>query len=1167
MQTLKNSLIIGMILWLVTLTHAELRISVGQDDFSDWSGVSKVWNNEATFESGAALTYQYADCNRVCPGMRREVYGDAFDFTPYAGMSFEIYLKKQSAADVSVTLKVDPKDMDALNPASTAKMTVLGKGWQKVFVPWDLLDVNVAQREAALQFIKNVEITVHSPGNETLKIRDVQLVRGEKLFLDSTVQGRSAEAGGSVSYEVEVGNTTDEPMSVQLMVQTMGWESMPVSVEPAVVELAPGEVQICSIEVDVPAALPQGVREKQVLLAIPNGDGAAAEKIEYTTAVAVPFPNIVFTEDGWQQVKDKIVAYDWAKEGLAEYEKKASKWMVPAGRPVSFLPTGEYQSIFTKGDGDRVYECGIAYRLTGNKAYAEKVAKLMRRLISMEDGYPVTLHGGGDSFVAEGVFFQGVTRAYDMIRDAGVFTEEETSLIEHTFRLYINRCIEGNQRGGIGNWNIAEITGAVYAALCLQDWHLVEELMTMPTGIEGQISHGVMGDGWWYECSVGYNLWVATEFCEIAVALEPWGINLKDKQFAVGTTAHYSLEPDRRRPGLYGMSFDKWGALETNSVGIKDMWDAVLPFLDYRGVLFAINDAKEDQVTAKPYEIAYYLYGDPEYAAVIKRGDKRDLLYGVPELPDVTSKKMTISSYADNIGAVLLRSQTEGREQREQIQAALHYGTHGGYHGHFDRAGLIHLARYGRSFYNPEMFWYGYGSYLYKFLVQTSMTKNMVVVDQKQQEPQESFRRMFYAGDMIQASVVETAARWSHPPYGGIVYSDKPGITFKEKSEEENRSLYVPEATPEYGKCTGYTDDAVLQRRLMIMMDDFVVLADYLKAEQEHTFDWLMQIKGFRGLTADICEPLRHDKQMNPDPFGAAQFITDCQWYKTEGTSRASFKTLWGEGADNAGARMPYSEEGPLYMDVFNAWPQNNEIMIGTAAESFIVCKRFGYTVAVDGETLVDDSTGAWVLGARNIEADLTGKKELVLTSRTENPKNNTLFWGNARLILKDGSEVFIADLPAKYENIQQPPKGEDYYGGPIKIEGELMARSTPAQPQDKTKPGQIRIDLSGMDVIGFKATVGGDFPMGDEAQRRKTMAVRSTGTEARYLSVIEPYETESIIKSVTAKSANELTVELTDGRVQEITIAKLASDSGEAKVSVTERLNGEVMREEKTFE
>lgn len=77
--------------------------------------------------------------------------------------------------------------------------------------------------------------------------------------------------------------------------------------------------------------------------------------------------------------------------------------------------------------------------------------------------------------------------------------------------------------------------------------------------------------------------------------------------------------------------------------------------------------------------------------------------------------------------------------------------------------------------------------------------------------------------------------------------------------------------------------------------------------------------------------------------------------------------------------------------------------------------------------------------------------------------------------------------------------------------------------PKNAEEAGIITIDLSGMDAVSFKTKFGGDFPMGDEPQRRKTMAVRNTGTEARFLSVVEPYETESVIKSVTAKSATEL--------------------------------------------
>ena len=165
--------------------------------------------------------------------------------------------------------------------------------------------------------------------------------------------------------------------------------------------------------------------------------------------------------------------------------------------------------------------------------------------------------------------------------------------------------------------------------------------------------------------------------------------------------------------------------------------------------------------------------------------------------------------------------------------------------------------RYGRSFYNPEAIWYGYPSYMYKFYVQTSMPKNMVVVDQKMQEPVESFRKLFYTGKMMQATLVETNARWSNPPYGGMQYDYLNGVSFAEKSFDEGRSVDVPKDAPAYGEVTGYTEP-VLQRRLMVMTDDYVILSDYLKAEKEHTFDCLFQVKGFKNLQADRKTYLKH---------------------------------------------------------------------------------------------------------------------------------------------------------------------------------------------------------------------------------------------------------------------------------------------------------------------
>jgi hypothetical protein len=1166
MNRLKAMLFIVAACCVAGPVRAELTLSIGSADFSDWSGISKVKRNEATFDSGSNISYTYPDGERWYHGFK-QYFGHACDWSKHAGVAFEIFLKKEASAEIVCSFSVDARDADLLRPLSTATVQVSGKGWIPVYIPWELFDVYEGQQWGALQAVKTVSLTAASDRNKTLRIRKVHVTKGERLSLEAPVQGRSTPGGGSVVYEVQVGNTTDQKQNVQLMFHKYGWESMVASVEPAALELAPNEVKTCTVTVDVPARLPQGAREKQVLKAVPNGNGSAIQTLEFTTAVAVPAPNIVFTEDKWDEVRAKIEVYDWAKKGLAEYVSKADQWVVAE---VATEPTTreEYRGLhlYHEREADHVFNAAVAYQLTGNKEYAEKCVRFFRRFTSEENGYPVTWRANAANFVKEGGFFQDIARAYDMIKPSGLFSDADAAAIEKSFRLYIRIALEGNCSGAIGNWDLSEYSGAFYCALAIQDLHLAERILHEPTGIYQQLTQGVMSDGWWHECAVGYNLWCARMFSQVGIALRPWGIDFINARMPLGTTKNHSLTPRRMVGGRFGMKFEKWGALEKNDISIKDMWDAPLNYLDYRGVLPAVNDATEAKVTGQDFELAYYLYRDPEYAAVIQRGDSRDLLYGVPDLPDAVSEKIRESAYSDNMGIVQLRSQTKGRPQREQLQAMLRYGTHGGGHGHFDRASLIHMSRYGRSFYNPEMFWYGYQCYLYKFLVQTSMTKNMVVVDQKMQEARESFRRMFYTGDVMSASVVETDARWSHPPYGGMEY-DGLNMTVAEKVWDEGRSLFIPDDAPAYGELTGFTDDSILQRRMLIMMDDYIVLADYLKGDAEHTFDNLMQIKGFKGLNGEGVEKLRHAAQMNTDPLGAAQFITDCQWYKTEGTARAQFAMGFGKGYDNEGARMRESEDGPLNMDVFNAWPHSSDVMVGTAAESFGVNKKVWFSVTADGETLLDDKTGAWILGAKDIELNIVGKQQLVLTTKTEKPRNNTLFWGDAKLVLKDGSEVFVSSLPATYTNILQPETvGMDYYGGPVKIQGEPMARSTPAMPMDSALAGTVTVDLSGLDVVAFKARIGGDFPLGDESQRRKTMAVRSTGTEARFLTVIEPYETESIIKSVTAPSANELVVELIDGRRQEITISELDGETGEAKVAVKELVNGTLVREEKSF-
>ncbi|MDQ8197877.1 hypothetical protein QEH56_06950 [Pelagicoccus enzymogenes] len=1151
-------------LLLAPCLTAEFVRPIGARDFSDWTGSLQVEQDSASLRTGDSISYTYSNQNRVYyPGIKRDYWGDSADWTPYSGIAFELYSPSNDTTDATIVMKVDPQDYNESNPVSTAKIRIAGQGWHSVYVPWELFDIDAGQKWGTLFAIKQLELSFESPAKASHKLRDVRLVKGAAVALEAPIRGISSAAGTEVNYQLEVGNTTRTPQSVQMRIETLGWESMTATLEPNALELAPGESKTIQVTVDIPEHLPTGIREKQTIKAVPNGNGAATATLELTTAVRVPTPNIVFTAEKWQAVRDKVENYGWAKEGLEDYTRRADRWQVPTARTRKLKGEESLlgQSVFST-DGSEIFDTAIAYQLTGKNEYAAKCLEVLRQVSDPNYGYPATLVGGSNSFVGEGKFWQAAGRAYDMIRDSELVTVEDAAQIEATFRLFAERTIQGNTRGAISNWNVAEITAALYCALNLQDWHLIDQLLTSPTGIYKHLEHGIMSDGWWYECAVGYNTWVASEFSEIAIALEPWGINFADMTFPIGTTKHFSLLASRRVGGQYGMQFEKWGAIEKNHVSIKDMWDASIPFLDFRGVVPAINDAVESVVSGKPYELAYYLYRDPEYAAIINRGNKRDLLYGVPDLPDVTSEKMSVSAYADNMGIVQLRSQTPGRDQSEQIQAALHYGSHGGYHGHFDRTNLVSMMRYGRSFWGPLTYWYGYGSYLYKFLKQTSTTKNMVVVDEKQQEPVPNKRTLFHSGEMMQATVVETDSRWSWPPYGGIVY-DK-DVPFSQKMWEEGRSIPIPENPPEYGAVTGYTEP-ILQRRAMVVMDDYILLADFLKGEEEHQFDWMFQAKGFQGIQSDSTEIFPPQNQMSTNPIGSAQFVTDCRWYRTQGTALTRFEQCWGEGCDNEGVRLPHSLEGTLKINVFNAWPRQADIMIGTAPESHGVNKRLWYTVEADGETLLNDKTGAWILGSQNVDLDVSGKQQLVLTTRVDNDTKDTIFWGDPLLITKDGKKLPVFDLPVKYENTQMPKaKGADYYGGPIKIGGEEMTFSLPGMPQNIQEKATVTLDLEGLNAARFQSKIGGDFPLGDESSRFKTMAVRTHGREARYLTVIEPHESESMIKAVTATGPNEIIVELTDGRTQEITIKGLDSETGKVEITASEQKDGKTTRSEK---
>jgi hypothetical protein len=843
----------------------------------------------------------------------------------YAGLRLEFDKPDAAPADVTLKVVIPPaRDKQDYVPESKAVLRVSGAGKQRVFVPWSAFDFPQAT-PAFLKFIQRIELT----GN--VSNAKVSFTRGDVIALETPVKSRCLPAAGRVTYPVTVFNCSEEKQSVVLSLAPYGWENMKTSVSPTTLDLAPGTSAIATVTVDIPERVAPGGKERQTLRAIANGNEAV--RLEFITARDVAHPYLLHTAERWAEVREKVKKYDWARAGADEYIAKAEKWKVPEVAKFDKPPDdGMGPWLFdTKVELD-LKATAIAWQLTGKKAYAKKVATFLRRLA---EGYPRTLRGCNQDRVHEGHFFKHIAQSYDMILDADILTPQDKAQIEVAFRLMEETMDFEANTGNVSNWVLSEMSGALFTALMNGDLERAERFYRGPGGVLDQLGKGVMDDGWWFECAISYNSWMAQLGTEIGLALEPWGENLKTMKIPNSFALNFGIMPWQTQPGLYGMSFEKWGPVRRNYVLLTDLWDGFLPFVDYRGVMFGANDSDEKMLSGNLYELAYYVYRDPKYAAMIKYGEKRDVLWAVPELPAKTPELYRQSAYADNAGVIVLRSQTPGRPQREQIQAALKYGSHGGFHGHFDRASLLSVMRYGRSFYHPEMVWPGYASYLYKFYVQTSLTKNMVVVDDKMQEPVESKRLLFHSGPMLQAAAVETNARWSYPPYGGMVYEYIPEAkTFADKLRLEGKTFPIAANPPKYGEVTGFTEP-VLQRRLLVVTDDYIVESDYLKAGKPHTFDLLHQIKGFRGIEVAESKLLRHTPTMDNDPLNCTPLVTDCDWYSVTGPAVVKFEMDFTGKKDKDSGFNDRNDPGPLFMDVHCVWPESpRKIMLGNVPEN-----------------------------------------------------------------------------------------------------------------------------------------------------------------------------------------------------------------------------------------
>lgn len=702
---------------------------------------------------------------------------------------------------------------------------------------------------------------------------------------NETSISRSAEAGEVIQYTFELTNNQDGEQTFVLSIDKPRLLACMYSLDRSTVTLQANGTYEGILSVRVSNRIPKGAFETASLTGY-NADSSVVKRWKFVTVRSKSHPFLLVTDELLKEAREKIDNHQWAKDNFEELSQNAKSYKIPKREVVTRARNTRVWDSFNyqANTSQRVFDKALVWKLVGNTALRDEVLRFVRDVCDKEKGFLTIGKATTGVQVHEGNFFLYLAAICDILYGEDLLTETDKDNIEATFRYYIELNQEDMSGVGIMNHEASAISGGVLAALFMEDMTELDHLMNAEGGWVDQLSKGTMSDGWWFESTANYSYLVVHRFALVAQAFENYGWNMYDRRFPV---RFKSKDFDNSKEGYTGMKFDIWGPMENNTIGLEEMFSGHIPMMDENAVLVSSNDSN----TPGPhvfYEFAYRHFPKDDLAWVIKHSDRKGwgaLIYGVPEIPEVEDPRSK-SDFSPNVGLTALRSQTTDRPIEEQITAYLKFGTHGGWHGHFDRTGLIALDRNGHKYFGTEMCWFGYGHRGYKECVQTTATHNMITVDELQQEAVPSEQILFHAGEMMQASIVQTKARWRKIPTWNIE-------KFPPWDDKEFDADFEP----------------ILQRRLTLVTDDYVVIADYMGASQKHTYDWFLHPIGFESIKGAVKSgnPLDTLNKQFDSPY---KYFTNGQWYQMK-----------------RGAELLFDDDGNK-LGVHTVWPKKADVLI-----------------------------------------------------------------------------------------------------------------------------------------------------------------------------------------------------------------------------------------------
>ncbi len=350
-------------------------------------------------------------------------------------------------------------------------------------------------------------------------------------------------------------------------------------------------------------------------------------------------------------------------------------------------------------------DLGLAYQLSGETAYAQSAAEILRAYADAYLDYPyhdindeTGISGGRVTAqtLDESQWLIPIAWAYDMIVDSGALSGAQREHIEQEL-LYAAVTTIVRNPAGMSNWQSWHNAAIGAVGFALQDPLLIAQALNDPAnGFEYQMQASVSADGFWYEGSWGYHLY----------ALQ----------------AHRYLTEMAARSGI---------DLYANTA-LRKMFAAPLNFAMPDMTLPPFNDSGTANLLHydELYEIAYRRYGDALLSAPLgytTRG--RDaLLWGAQTLPSSVELDNASALFSD-AGYAVLRN-TENDDDPRYL--AFDFGPHGGWHGHYDKLGFVSYARGTIMALDPGT--QSYAAPTHNTWDKVTVAHNTIVVDEQAQD-------------------------------------------------------------------------------------------------------------------------------------------------------------------------------------------------------------------------------------------------------------------------------------------------------------------------------------------------------------------------------------------------------------------------------------------------